>query len=177
MSRAVVLLNPIISHPRKKKGVLIISAPFAVGRRTKERTWKNQSLQPRTTKRRIWVLQTDALAVQNATLYLAKSYFEAVRFHRCLKYVLCPESFHSKNEKAHSTWNWKCVYTVQKQNQVNLVLKSVSKISKHYCALNKSRKKKIWNERMKRTWKSSWRRQNYTTFNLRKVKYNGTPLQ
>lgn len=30
---------------------------------------------------------------------------------------------------------------------------------------------------MKRTWKSSWRRQNYTTFNLRKVKYNGTPLQ
>ena len=30
---------------------------------------------------------------------------------------------------------------------------------------------------MKKTWKSSWRRQNNTTFNLRKVKYNGTPLQ
>lgn len=114
--------------------------------------------------------------VQNATLYLAKSYFEVAHFHRYLKYVLCLGSFHSKNERVHLTWNWKHVSIVQKYNQMN-ILTSVSKISKHCCALNKSRKKKIWNERMKRTWKSSWRRQNYTTFNLRKVKYNGTPLQ
>lgn len=56
LSSDLLLLNPIISQLGKEKWALIINAFFSVGRRTKELTEKNKSLQPRTTKCKVWVL-------------------------------------------------------------------------------------------------------------------------
>lgn len=94
---------PFLSFPTQEKKELNHNiCPFSTGRRAEQLTEKNKSLQPGATECRIWVRWTDGFRMPPC-LYLAKSYFEVAHFHRCLKYALCLESFHSKNERVRLT--------------------------------------------------------------------------
>lgn len=68
VSSALVLSNPPISHPRKKRNWTYNQCPFSTKRRAKELTRKNKSLQPGATEDRMWVRWTDGFRMPPCTL-------------------------------------------------------------------------------------------------------------
>lgn len=105
--------NPIISQPRKRAGFSHKKCPPLCWKKS----WRtNEKEQVFTTQAplqyRIKVMWTDGFRMLPYTLPRVTRGRPFSQMSEI--YILCLESFHSKNEKVHLTWNWKCVYTVSK---------------------------------------------------------------